>query len=747
MNEFTIHTLMEKVRETGKNYNEQKIIDAYELADSAHKGQKRKSGEPFICHPIAVAFILLELFMDTDTLVAALLHDVVEDTDISLDELQRRFGSDVAALVDGVTKIKKVKMKFSENSSGKRLKISTEEELKNENIRKILFAMSKDSRVIILKLADRLHNMRTLNAFTSEKCIRIAHESMSIYAPLAHRLGIAHIKDEMQNLSLLYLDKPAYEEIEEDLKRHSEERGFLIETVTEKISARLSDMSPRPIIEGRVKGIYSLYKKMYLGEKVRGLGEIFDLYAVRVIVNSVVDCYNALGVIHDMFTVLPGRFKDYISTPKINGYQSLHTVVLGKEKQAFEVQIRTHEMHTTARFGIAAHWKYKAGLSSKNPLESKFDFIRKLLEQQQQQADDADHFERIIRNNFEGDDVEVFTPQGDVKHLPKKSTVIDFAYSVHTQIGNKMTGAKIHGKKVGLSHVLSTGDVVEIELSDSPDYGPNRSWLGYVKTNEAKSKIRYWLKHNRKEENVSSGRAYVNSMISRLGIQATDETLTVLAENHRFHNLDAFYAAIGYGRISTEDAALWIEDEFKAELDKKSNRPPVNPYSENSTENYIGKNQAKPTGVIVEKNPNCRTKFANCCSPLPGDEIIGFVTKGYGVSIHKKRCPNIAYRMRLEEDKERVVAVRWPDDAHTLYTATIEVVANDLSGMLMSLTATISKDHNVRITGSNSSIIKSGNAVFSFTIEVASVTQLETLMKTLKQIAGVISVKRINNSQ
>ncbi|MCL1904296.1 MAG: TGS domain-containing protein, partial [Oscillospiraceae bacterium] len=458
---------------------------------------------------------------------------------------------------------------------------------------------------------------------------------------------------------------------------------------------------------------------------------------------------------HEMFTVMQGRFKDYIANPKINGYQSLHTVVLGKEGQAFEVQIRTHEMHTTARFGVAAHWKYKTGLNS-NKLESKFGFIRNLLEQQWQ-SHDTENLSRIIRDDIAGDEVEVFTPQGDVKHLPKESTVIDFAYAVHTEIGNKMVSAKVHGKNVGLRQMLKTGDVVEVVLSDEPDYGPNRSWIDYVKTNLAKSKIRHWLKHNRKDENMLSGREYVKGTLMRMGIdfEENQNELTIIANNHRYNNLEAFFEAIGYGGVEIKVATEWISDGFKEELDKKSsmsfsNSPNVSNTSNTaikaSSNNEKNKKEinTRVMGVIIEGGGDCSVKLANCCSPLPGDDIIGFATKGYGVSIHKKGCANIAYRMKIEADKNRVVSVKWQKNSRILYPATIEVIALDISGMLMNIITIISKDHNIRIIGSHSSILKNGKASFSFSIEVLNVAQLGRLIKTLGKTNGVLSVKRTN---
>ncbi|MCL2072049.1 MAG: bifunctional (p)ppGpp synthetase/guanosine-3',5'-bis(diphosphate) 3'-pyrophosphohydrolase [Oscillospiraceae bacterium] len=741
MNITTFDALTEKIRSSGKDLDIEKITAAYELANSAHQGQMRKGGGPYISHPIAVASILLDINMDSDTISAALLHDVVEDTDVTLDDLRRQFGETVALLVDGVTKIRMVNLKHPDNQEGEKLIISSKEELKNEGIRKILVAMSKDFRVIILKLADRLHNMRTLESLSQEKRKKIAHESMSFYAPLAHRLGIAHFKDEMENLSLLYLDEFAYKEIENSLEHHREWREGFIQKIAGKIKDRLSDMIPQPVIESRVKGIYSLYKKMYTTGK--NLDEIYDVYAFRIIVNSnsTVDCYNVLGVIHEMFTPISGRFKDYIATPKKNGYQSLHTTVLGKDKQHFEVQIRTKEMHSTARYGVAAHWQYKLGLNSKNALETKFEFLRLLLEQQQQ-SEDVDFLANAVKTDLSPEEVYVFTPKGDVKGLMKGSTVVDFAYSIHTDVGNKMKGAKIHGKLVNFERVLETGDVVEIQTSSAENYGPNRSWLAYAKTNEARNKISRWLKRERNDENIQSGRAYVESILRREGVltrKNVDEirsALNELVKSRNFNSREDFYAAIGYGGLPTEKASLWIRDAFKEKIKPRQ----INP------EEQISQNREKlqSVGVTVEGVENCRTKFANCCNPLPGDEIIGFVTRGYGVSVHKKECDNILKRM-LSDDGDRLISVSWPENSRDTYTTVIDVIADERNELLAEISATITKGLSIRIISSRSRILKNGNMIFNLTVEIVNADQLETLMAKLNKIDGVISVERTGN--
>jgi GTP pyrophosphokinase len=732
----TFKALSERIRAVGKNYDIERIKAAFELADSAHDGQKRKSGEPYIAHPIAVAHILLELCMDTDTIVAALLHDVVEDTDITLDTLRRRFGEPVADLVDGVTKIGKIKLRApgeSDDQEGVPI-VLTEEEQKAENIRKILVAMSKDIRVIIIKLADRLHNMRTLDSLRPDKQRRIALETISFYAPLAHRLGIAAMKDEMENKSLFFLDEFAYREIEEVLERHKQRRDDFIGKITARIKVRLSDLRPPPVIEGRIKGIYSLYRKWYTTGKT--LDEIYDVYAIRVIVDVTPDCYNVMGVIHDMFTPLPARFKDYIASPKVNGYQSLHTTVLGKEGQPFEVQIRTHDMHNTARFGVAAHWRYKLGQTGKHQnTQTKFDFIRQLLEQQQH-SDDVELLAEAIKTDLSPDEVYVFTPQGEVKSLPQGATVVDFAYIVHTQVGNKMTGAKVHGKMVSYDYVLKTGDLVEIKISNSENHGPNRSWLDYAKTNGAKSKIRNWLKRERRDENIASGKAYIDSVLRRDGIRAFDEDLAEVAEKHRYDTLDDFYAAIGYGGVSLINAAMWVKDDLAA---KKSPLPV-------DTEALVSRNikRKQSAGVTVEGIEGCLVRYANCCNPLPGDAITGFITRGFGVAVHKTDCINMVARKIAQNDNsdERIVCVEWSSEtARDYYNATIEIIAEDRTGLLADVTAAIAGNH-IFIVSNNSRLLRNGNAALNYTIEIANLEQLANLMTKIKKIDKVISVER-----
>jgi len=718
----TFGDLLERIEFGEKKYDKDRIVAAYELANKAHDGQVRNSGEPYISHPVAVAIILVDLCMDTDTVAAALLHDVVEDTGIGLDFIKKKFGNTVAELVDGVTKIGIVPLN------------TTKEEQNAENIRKILVSMSKDIRVIIIKLADRLHNMRTLGFTEKKKQLRVSFETMSFYAPIAHRLGMARIKDEMEDLSLRFMDPFAYEAIEEKLQLHKKEQDDFIEKIKERIKERVNDMNPPPIIEGRVKGVYGIYKKLYIGGK--DFEEIYDIYAVRIIVKSDIDCYNVLGIIHDMFSPIPLRFKDYIATPKANRYQSLHTTVLSREKVPFEVQIRTQEMHNTAEYGIAAHWRYKAGLGVKKAPNEHYVWIRHLLEQQQE-SDDVEQIAEAIKSELAPDEVHVFTPRGDVKQLPKGSTAIDFAYSIHTDIGNKMTGVKVSGKQVSFDYVLNTGDVIDITTTTAEHYGPNKSWLNIAKTGEAKTKIRAWLKQENRGENIEQGRAFVQSEIVRADIEATEDDILRLAQSHRFNTADDFYAAIGYGGINTAKAASWIKDG----LVKK-----IAPIPDADPEFYVAKTREyrQSRGVIVEGIEDCLVKFAKCCNPLPGDDVIGFITRGYGVSVHKKECVNVVHRNENDpEDAGRWLSVSWAGGASALYSATLEVTATERNSLIADITAAIAS-HHISISGFNARLLKNGNAGVTVTVEVANVDQLGGIIAKINKIGGVISVERMN---
>lgn len=718
---YSIDILMQKILDGDKQYDLNKIVKSYEFSAEAHKEQKRDSGEPYIIHPLAVSFILLELGMDTDTICAAMLHDVVEDTDTSLDELKKLFGEDVAMLVDGVTKIGKIPL-------------YTKEEQQAENVRKILLAMSQDIRVIIIKLADRLHNMRTLNHRPANKQRATALETMNIYAPIAHRLGIRAIKDELEDLAFHYLDPFAYREIEQVMEKRRGDRQMFIESIQQRIRMRLEevDYTKKPQIDGRVKSIYGIYKKVYMTQ--RGFDEIYDKYAIRIIVSTVFECYNTLGIIHDMFKPIPNRFKDYISTPKANMYQSLHTTVIGREGIPFEVQIRTWDMHYTAEYGIAAHWKYKEGIQGKDRFENRLAWIRQIIEAQQE-TNDVEEIVRTIKSDLATDDVFAFSPKGDMITLPLGATVIDFAYAIHTQVGHKMTGAKVDGKLVPLEYKLKTGEIVEIILSKDEGKGPNRTWLDIVKTNEAKSKIRTWFKKECREENIVNGKAELEREFKRNLIHVPESDMEeFLADDMHRHNcetLDDFYAAIGYGGILLSKMLQRMKDNYiRRYVDTEKEAPSLEPTKQKSTD-----------GIIVEGIENCLIKFSQCCNPLPGDNVIGFITRGHGISIHKTDCVNYQNAVRDNKEMERWVNVSWEDNNTKAYRATLDIVSYDRKGLLADVAILLS-ENRIFIHESTSRELKNGNADISVTISVGGIEQLNNVIAKLKKIQGVVSVTR-----
>lgn len=719
----TFEQLVEKIRASEKPYDLEKITQAYKVAEKAHEGQLRTSGDPYITHPLAVASILLDYCMDTDTICAALLHDTVEDTDVTLDELRKKFGEDVALMVDGVTKIGLVPL-------------VSKEEQQAENIRKILMAMSKDIRVIIIKLADRLHNMRTLAARPPEKQRKTSLETMNFYAPIAHRLGMSDVKEEMEDIAIHYLDPYGCKEVEEQIALHKEERDAFIDSIKKRIRERISDIKPEPIIEGRVKSIYSIYKKVYV--KNKRFDEIYDIYAVRVIVQSVIECYNVLGVIHDMFRPIPYRFKDYIATPKPNRYQSLHTTVIGREGIPFEVQIRTVEMHNTAQYGVAAHWKYKAGISGNVSGEKRFDWIRQLLERQQE-ADDVEAIADAIKTDLSPDEVFVFTPKGDVVALPTGATVLDFAYHIHTQVGNKMTGAKVGGRMVSFDYVVHTGEIVEILTSGSPNYGPNRNWIEIAKTTEAKSKIRSWFKKECREENIERGREELEREFKRNNIAITPELLQTSASRQRLDSVDDLYAAIGYGGVSMAKIVQRIKED---QLRNHKEQQAIQAAAENPMESISENNRrSRKKGIIIEGMENCLVKFAQCCNPLPGDPIIGFVTRGFGVSIHKQDCVNVVNNRDDPENKDRWLKVTWAGVEDSTYRATIDVIAEDRITIFADITTAIAANH-IPLQEMNGHHLKNGNLDLVVTVEIAGVEQLSNVMGRIQKIPGVISVER-----
>ena len=712
--------LADAIEKSNKSYDLPRIEAAYELAKKAHEGQVRSSGDQYISHPIAVAIILVGLGMDSDTIIGALLHDVVEDTSVTLEDIEKQFGADVAELVDGVTKLANIPY-------------SSRAEQQAENVRKMLLAMAKDVRVVIIKLADRLHNMRTLDFRIPEKQRVKSLETMEIYAPLAHRLGIRSVKEELEDLSLKHLDPVAYHEIEQQLALRKEDREAFLKNIIKRIQARLESEHVTAQIDGRVKSIYGIYRKMYI--QGRSFDEIYDIYAVRIIVDTVLECYNILGIIHDMLRPIPNRFKDYISTPKQNMYQSLHTTVLDKEGVPFEVQIRTWDMHYTAEYGVAAHWKYKIGMEGKDALDERLAWIRQLLESQKD-SDDVEDIVKSIKTDIAPEEVFVFTPRGDVIRLPQGSTVVDFAYAIHSEVGNKMIGAKVDGRIVSLDYKVKTGMIVEIITSTTQSNGPSRDWLKIVKTSEARNKIRSWFKKEKREENVAEGKLALEKEMRRNLIappaEEREKFIADIAARQKYNTVDDFYASIGYGGVSLEKIMPRIKDDF-IRLYRKTEQTLAPTVKKSS--------QKASNGVIVEGLEGCLIKFARCCNPLPGDEIVGFITRGFGVSIHKCDCANVVNARRRGEDPERWVKATWASKVKETFKSTLDILASDRIGILADVSVQLG-NMRVPIHSVMAKELKTGQTSIQVSIGISDLNQLQTIINNLSRIPGVSSVKR-----
>ncbi len=696
------------------------IKKAYQIASDAHAGQKRLSGEPYIMHPLSVAVILASLGMDEASIIAAILHDTVEDTTLTHDEVKKEFGETIADLVDGVTKIGKVPLQ-------------TKEEQQAENIRKMLIAMSRDIRVIIIKLADRLHNMRTLMFKPDNRRREIARETSEIYAPIAHRLGIRAIKEELEDLSISYLDPVAYHEIEDSLEKQSQSRNEFLIDIKDRIKNRMETVVSGAHVSGRIKSVHGIYRKMYMQNK--NFDQIYDIYAVRIIVDTVIDCYNCLGVIHDMFKPIPGRFKDYISTPKPNMYQSLHTTVLGKEGIPFEVQIRTWEMHHTAEFGIAAHWKYKLGINGTQKFGERLTWIRQLLESQSD-TEDVEDIVSTIKSDLVPDEVFVFTPKGDVFSLPASATVIDFAYAIHSAVGNKMVGAKVDGRIVPLDYNVKTGEIVEIMTSSQQGKGPSRDWLNIVKTSQARSKIRQWFKKERREENIIEGRAQVEREFKRNFIRLSEsefnEFISKVAERQRCKDNDEFFAAIGYGGISLMRLMPRIKEDY-AKLGK-TEQPII-------TVSPQKKRTKSKEGVIVEGIDNCLIKFSRCCNPLPGDDIIGFITRGHGVSIHTKKCTNVPEDISKSGEPARWITAYWDTNVREDFKCTLQLFCLNRIGLLADVSSLLA-NMRIMINDISTRNTKDGRAIIMVTVSVNGVEHLNSLVSKIEKIDGVLTIER-----
>ena len=744
------HELEDHISSYMPNLDKKKLFDAFTYADTHHHGQLRKSGEPYIIHPLAVAEIVADLELDLDSVIAAMLHDCIEDTDATHSEISKKFGEPVAQLVEGVTKLTRVHF-------------VTKEEEQMENLRKMLMAMSKDIRVILIKICDRLHNMRTMEYQTPKKQREKSRETMEIYAPLAHRLGMQKLKWELEDLSLRYLDPVGYKEIEQELEQRSSTHEEFLATIQHKIQGQLAKQGIKCTVYGRVKHIYSIYRKMFAQHKT--LDEIFDLYAFRVIVDNDSDCYNVLGWIHDMFTPVPGRFKDYIGTPKPNGYQSLHTTVIGREAIPFEVQIRTAKMHQVAEYGVAAHWKYKQGMNSGKPLgtEGDFEWVRKLLENQQDT--DAEEFVSTLKVDMFADECFVFTPQGDVVNLPAGSNPIDFAYSIHSAVGNSMVGAKVNGRIVTYDTELHNGDIVEITTSKNSK-GPNRNWLNMVKSNEARNKIRQWFKREKREENISNGKLSFELELKKAKIPmsaVTDpENLPSILHRFKLPTLDDLYASIGYGGTPVIKAVARIRDEL-IRLEKvhqeKVEKAIAQSLSPTEAMSFPGmKAPEKPaeppknlrchseSGIVVSGLGNCTVKFAKCCTPVPGDPVVGFITRGYGVSVHRCDCINAIEQNRKANELDRWLPVNWAAECpNKTFSAAVTVDAKNRDGLAMAIMAALS-DAKVVATDMSAHAMPNDRAAIYLTLRVKDNKELRSLMNKLNNIQGVSTVTRPNTN-
>ena len=702
------------------------INRAVEYADVKHQRQKRKDGSPYIIHPLAVAEIVAEMGLDMDAILGALLHDCIEDTDASHDEIEKMFGTTVAELVEGVTKLTKADF-------------STTEQAQMESLRKMFMAMSKDIRVVLIKIADRLHNMRTMQYQTPEKQIKKCRETMDIYAPLAHRLGMQRVKWELEDISLRYLAPDAYNEITAYLDAHKEQDEMFMHTIQDKITERLSSMGIQSKTYGRIKHVYSIYRKMQSQSKT--IDELFDIYAFRCIVESIPDCYNVLGHIHDLFNLVPGRFKDYISTPKPNMYQSLHTTVIGKQGIPFEVQIRTWDMHQVAEYGVAAHWKYKQGTGGGT--EKDFEWVRRLLETQQDS--DAEEFVQSMKIDMFDDEVFVYTPKGRIVSLPAGSTPIDFAYAIHSGVGNSMIGAKVNNRIANIDATLKNGDIVEI-LTSKGAKGPSRDWLTICKSNQARTKIKQWFKKEKREENVLHGKSSFESEMKRIGLPLTaltDPALEAqLLRKLAFVEWDDMYAAIGYGGLTATKAVGRIRDDIQRHLKSQENEFIPKPLRMQN-DDPAKQNRHAVNGVIVEDIGSCMIKFAKCCTPVPGDAIAGFITKGFGVSVHRADCPNAAHRDDPRQ-AARWVRVRWATQEEQPFETTLELDCITRDGLLLDI-ATVMSTVRVRLKELYGKDLPGGRTVFTIRFEVKNVAELEAVRNRLINIRDVVSSRRGQN--
>lgn len=715
--------LVEKIKKYNPGCDFTLVEKAYNVSRTAHSGQQRNSGEPFIIHPIEVAFILAELELDCTSMVAGLLHDTIEDTTFTFEQLKEGFGLEIATLVDGVTKLGKIPY-------------TTKEEQQVENLRKMFLAMAKDIRVILIKLADRLHNMRTLKYMPEDKQLEKAKETLEIYAPLAHRLGISKIKWELEDICLRYIDPKGYYDLVEKIAKKRKEREAFITEMLETLKFKIHEINIEGAhIDGRPKHFYSIYKKMV--DQNKTIEQIYDLFAIRIIVNSVKDCYAVLGMVHELYKPLPGRFKDYIAMPKPNMYQSLHTTLIGPEGQPFEIQIRTWDMHRVAEVGIAAHWKYKEGHSESSEMDSKLAWLRQLLDWQKDMRD-AKEFMETLKIDLFTDEVFVFTPKGDVMSLPVGSTPIDFAYAIHSAVGNKMMGSKVNGKIATLTQELKNGDIVEV-LTSSSVHGPSRDWLKIVKSSQAKSKINQWLKKEKRDENIVRGKELIEKELKKSGLTQDKlfrkEWIEPMLKRYTFNSLDDLYAGIGYGAITATKVISRLKEEYNKTLKPEELELLIANQQQKQDKK---KNSIPENGIVVKGIDNCLVRLSRCCNPVPGDEIVGYITRGRGVSVHRKDCLNID---NMANDENRLIDVSWYKAINVAYKADITVMANDRTALLMEVTNAIGES-KIPLKAINARTTREQIAIMNITLEINDTEQLEKIIKRLKKIDSVFEVSR-----
>ena len=726
-----IDKLIKAINKNCNNVDIEKVKKAYEFAEKAHENQMRASGEPYITHPIDVAVILAELGMDTDTIIAGLLHDVIEDTEYTYDQVKDLFGEEVTNLVDGVTKLGKIKYK-------------TKEEQQADNVRKMLLAMAKDIRVIIIKLADRLHNLRTLKYMSKEKRKIKAKETLEIYAPLAHRLGMSKIKWELEDISFRYLHEEEYYDLVAKIAEKRIEREEYIASIVEDLGNNLENAGIDADIDGRPKHFYSIYRKMV--KKNKNIEQIFDLTAIRVLVNSVKDCYGVLGIVHTIYKPIPGRFKDYIAMPKPNMYQSLHTTVIGPQGKTFEIQIRTFEMHKTAEYGIAAHWKYKEGSEEKKEMnfETKLAWLRDILEWQKETSD-AEEFMEGFKIDLFSDEVFVFTPKGVVINLPSGSTPIDFAYRIHTDVGNRCVGAKVNGKIVPLDYNLRTGEIVEIITSKVAN-GPKMDWLNIAKSNQAKSKIRQWFKRAKREENISVGREILEKELKKKGIYLNILNKAIsndkIQKKYNVHTQEELFGAIGIGVINPVSFTNKVKEELIDPFEKITKEVEDKNVEEQLAKGNKSIDKNKEYGVVIKGLSNIMVRFARCCNPVPGDEVLGYITKGRGVSIHRKDCSNL--QNLIKEDPDKVLEASFGEDKKSAYVAEVQIKAEDRLGILSDLMIIINESGLV-LTALNANSAKNNVAIINLKVKIKSIDQLKELMRKIRNLKGILDVYRMNS--